>query len=156
MEAWFTAPATGAHTFRIAADDNAHLWFGTRCDEAMAADPIASVPGWTSARQWNKYGEQTAAPIALEEGRAYYMRAVVNEGGGGDNLAVGVTTPSATMNPIPVCDGAHVYLSASSPSGDACFIPTPLPTAQPSPPPTSAPTLQGEELAGPVDQEESD
>ena len=111
MDGWFSPAATGPHTFRIAADDNAHLWLGTTEDVALANGEIASVPGWSSSRQWTKYSEQTSAPVDLVAGQLYFIRAVSNEGGGGDNLAVGVTTPAGDLNPIPVVGGdSHVYL----------------------------------------------
>jgi hypothetical protein len=114
MDGWFTPNVDGDHTFRIAADDNAHLWFGETYNEAMAAEPIASVPGWTSVRQWNKYGTQTASPISLIAGKAYFIRMSFNEGGGGDNGAVGVTTPDAEYNPIRVCADGIVFLQAQN------------------------------------------
>jgi len=58
MEAWFLAADTGAHTFRVSADDNAHVWFGENFPAAMASPEIGSVPGWSANRQWDKYGEQ--------------------------------------------------------------------------------------------------
>jgi uncharacterized protein (UPF0212 family) len=112
MQAYFMAADSGAHTFRISADDNAHLWFGTSQAAAMASPEIASVPGWSANRQWDKYPEQTAASIDLVAGNMYYMRAVANEGGGGDNLEVGVTTPTVTMNPIQSCNTGNLYLFA--------------------------------------------
>jgi len=114
MDGWFTPNVDGDHTFRIAADDNAHLWFGETFNEAMAAEPIASVPGWTGVRQWNKYGTQTASPISLIAGKAYFIRMAFNEGGGGDNGAVGVTTPDAEYNPIRVCADGIVFLQAQN------------------------------------------
>ena len=100
MEGYFRAATDGGHTFRISADDNAHLWIGADVGTAMASTEIASVPGWTSNRQWYKYAEQEAAPVTLTAGSTYYMRATANEGGGGDNLEVGVTTPTGEYNPI--------------------------------------------------------
>ena len=117
MQAWFMAAETGAHTFRISADDNAHLWFGesqaATCPDGTCQNEIASVPGWSANRQWDKYAEQTAESIDLVAGKMYYIRAVANEGGGGDNLEVGVSTPSVTMNPIESCNTGNSYLFAS-------------------------------------------
>merc|ERR1712127_958137 len=96
---------------RISADDNAHLWFGTSQRNAMDSAEIASVPGWSANRQWDKYPEQTAESIDLVAGTMYYLRAVANEGGGGDNLEVGVDTPSVTMNPIESCNNGNAYLT---------------------------------------------
>merc|ERR1711871_429271 len=114
MQAYFVAAESGPHTFRVSADDNAHVWFGATQAEAMASPEIASVPGWSANRQWNKYPEQTAEAIELTAGNSYYIRAVANEGGGGDNLEVGVTTPSVTMNPIESCRYGNLYLYADA------------------------------------------
>jgi hypothetical protein len=46
--------------------------------DAMSSPEIASVPGWSGNRQWNKYPEQTAAPITLNAGSMYYIRAIAN------------------------------------------------------------------------------
>eukprot|EP01043_Picozoa_sp_COSAG02_P008440 COSAG02_NODE_270_length_26392_cov_29.151980_3_plen_1648_part_00 len=115
MDAWFSPPVDGDYVFQIAADDNAHLWFGTDLDTAMSASEIAAVPGWTSSRQWNKYGQQQSAPQALVAGNWYFLRAIANEGGGGDNLAVGVSNV-ADMSPIPAtaADGS-ILLSIEEP-----------------------------------------
>ena len=84
----------------VAGADNGELWLGE--DEA-AATLIASVPGFTRSRQWDKYPEQTSAPQSLAAGNYYFLMALAKEGSGGDNLAVGVTLPDGTsLRPIPV------------------------------------------------------
>ena len=110
MVGWFNPAISGPHTFRIAADDNMQLWLGST--EAEASDAIASVPGWTRPRQWNKYLQQTSLAVELHVGHQYYIRTIAKEGGGGDNAAVGVTTPdSQDLNPIPVTGvNGHQYL----------------------------------------------
>jgi hypothetical protein len=111
MEGFFSPAVSGLHTFKIAADDNAHLWFGETKEIALANSEIASIPGWTSAREWDKYASQTSSPIDLTSDQLYFIRAVANEGSGGDNLAVGVTTPCGDLYPIPVAGtDAHTYL----------------------------------------------
>eukprot|EP01043_Picozoa_sp_COSAG02_P022963 COSAG02_NODE_1211_length_13860_cov_3.931618_2_plen_1693_part_00 len=100
LTARFLAPQTGDYVFVIASDDNGELWL--REDEA-AATLIASVPGWTSPRQWDKFPEQTSAPQSLAAGNYYSLMALAKEGSGGDNLAVGVALPDGTsLRPIPV------------------------------------------------------
>eukprot|EP01043_Picozoa_sp_COSAG02_P012052 COSAG02_NODE_457_length_21950_cov_35.452794_10_plen_400_part_00 len=91
---------TGLYTFYIAADDGAALHFGPTEAEAPV---IATVPGWAARRQWNKYSSQVSSPQHLEAGKFYYVRGIVNEAGGGDNLAIGVTLPDGTdLKPLPV------------------------------------------------------
>lgn len=90
------APQTGNYTFWISGDDNSELYLSTNLDPANSV-LIADVPGWTSSRQWNKYAQQQSAPIPLVAGQAYYIEALMKEGGGGDNLAVGWQLPDNSL-----------------------------------------------------------
>lgn len=78
---YFLPPITGDYTFQVAADDNGVL-YGGATEQAGAI--IASCPGWASARQWDKYPEQMSAPQHLTAQEYYFLRAMSNEGGGGD------------------------------------------------------------------------
>ena len=80
-------PTTGDYTFWIASDDGGELRLSTNAMSGNAIK-IASVPGWTSSRQWDRYAEQQSAAITLTAGRKYYIEALQKEQGGGDNLAV--------------------------------------------------------------------
>jgi len=86
-------PQTGNHTFWIASDDQSQLWLSTDEDPAHAVQ-IASVPGWTPSRDFDKTGEQRSIEITLAAGSRYYIEALHSEGGGGDNLAVAWQGPS--------------------------------------------------------------
>ena len=104
MDGWFVPSTDGDQVFQLAADDNSNLWFDIDEASAMAAAPVASVPGWAGVCQWTKYGSQQSSTIALIAGSSYFLRSTANEGGGGggNNLAVGVTGASGDMLPIPV------------------------------------------------------
>lgn len=96
----FIAPKeTAAYDFYIAADDNAELYLST--DENPAnAQLIAAEPGWNPVRDYAGTARRNAdapenrsttlfpAGIQLEAGKRYYVEAIAQEGGGGDNLAV--------------------------------------------------------------------
>jgi hypothetical protein len=101
MHGLICPPATGAYVFWISGDDNSELFLST--DESPSNGvTIASVPGWTSSRQWTKYTSQESASIQLQAGCDYYIRALQKEGSGGDNLAVRWRLPDGTMEePIP-------------------------------------------------------
>src|SRR6185437_5280364 len=59
-------------------------------------------PGWTSSQEWGKYSEQQSAPVSLTAGQKYYIEALMKEGQGGDNLAVGWQLPDSTLEqPVP-------------------------------------------------------
>ena len=107
MRGYVHPPVTGDYVFWIATDDNGQLFLSTDRDPANKV-LIASVPGWTSARQWNVFAEQQSVLIHLEAGRQYYIEALQKEGGGGDNLAVGWKMPGeAVFSGLPI-DGLHL------------------------------------------------
>lgn len=90
----FYAPETGNYTFWASGDDNVSLSISTDSNPENKFE-IASVPGWTSPQQWDKYSSQQSTPIELIAGQAYYIEALHNEGGGLDNLAVAWQRPSS-------------------------------------------------------------
>jgi hypothetical protein len=100
LRGYFRAPMSGSYTFSVASDDDGALYFGV--SEAQA-HRIASVPGWTEPRQWDKYSEQTSAPQSLVRGEFYFVRSVSVERFWSDNAAVGVRLPDGTdLKPLPV------------------------------------------------------
>ncbi|GAB3526052.1 hypothetical protein GCM10027443_00820 [Pontibacter brevis] len=101
VRAYVHAPSSGHYTFWIASDDDSELWLST--DENPANKrKIASVSGWTTPRQWDKYASQTSAAVWLQAGKKYYIEALHKEGWGNDNLAVGWQLPDGTMErPVP-------------------------------------------------------
>lgn len=97
-------PATGAYTFWIASDDQGQLWLSSDEDPANKK-LIASVPGWTGRRQWDKYNQQKSEPVELEAGKKYAIEALQKEGELGDHLAVAWQPPAGQCEVIP---GAHL------------------------------------------------
>jgi len=104
------APVTGNYIFWIASDDNGALYLSSTSNPEDTV-LIASVPGWTNPRQWNKYTQQQSAPITLQEGNYYYVMAFMKEHEGGDNLAVGWRLPDSSFDrPI---NGQHLFRASS-------------------------------------------
>ena len=90
-------PETGDYQFAIASDDNSQLWLSTDANPANRV-LIAKETGWQPLRKYQPVGDEaTSAFISLEAGKAYYIEALMNEGGGGDNLAVAWTTGDAIV-----------------------------------------------------------
>jgi hypothetical protein len=105
VRGFITAPLTGSYVFWIASDDNGELWLSTNASPTNAT-LIASVPGWTNPEIWNLYSQQQSAPVNLIAGQKYYIEARHQQGGGGDNLAVGWAMPGqATTAPSEVIPG---------------------------------------------------
>jgi len=103
IRAYITPTTSGNFRFFISSDDNSQLSLSTTTNPA-AAIAIASISGdnnYSSYLQWNKFPSQTSATRALTAGQKYYVEAIHKEGGGGDHVAAGWTTPSdATTNVI--------------------------------------------------------
>ncbi len=85
-------PADGDYQFWISGDDETQLWLG-ETDDPASAYPVARVPSWTQAEQWDKFPEQTSERIPLVGGTRYYIEIWHKEGGGGDHLAAAWTGP---------------------------------------------------------------
>ena len=126
MIGYFYPPQSGDYIFYIAADDGANLYLSTD-DTAANKKLIAQEAGWSGARSYTAIGggstveaknSQTftatewttkdtgngGAKITLQAGKAYYIEALVKEGGGGDNLSVAVQDPGGLIDasqPIP-------------------------------------------------------
>lgn len=117
-------PATGNYTFWIASDDNGELWLSTTSSPANKSR-IAYHTQWTNSREWNKYTTQKSVAISLTAGQLYYVEALMKEGTGGDNLAVGWAKPGqATTTPSEVIPGSQ--LLSSIPDAQAPTAPTNL------------------------------
>ncbi len=117
VRGYITAPASGSYTFWIAGDDNCELWLSTNNNPASKVR-IASHTEWTNSREWNKYASQKSSAISLNAGQKYYVEALMKEGLGGDNLAVGWARPGqGTSAPSEVIPGnvlAPYTVSSSS------------------------------------------
>jgi Leucine-rich repeat (LRR) protein len=110
ISGYITAPATGDYVFYLAADDQAVLFLSTDTSRGNLR-AIAREPEWTFSRDWTGTDrrpnrENISVPIALQAGQRYYLEAVVQQGGGGENLAVawqrpGDPVPENGSEPIP-------------------------------------------------------
>ena len=89
-------PTNGNYTFWIATDDSSTLFLSTDEDPVNAV-PIAGETGWAGSRDWTREAGQQSAPVLLEGGRRYYLEAQMQEGSGGDNLAVRWQLPTGAF-----------------------------------------------------------
>lgn len=104
-------PTTGDYQFALAADDNAVLYLSTDDNPANKV-AIANEPSWNPVRAFSAESRRglvdvgtaderrvnISKKIRLTAGRAYYIEALMKEGGGGDNLAVAWAKPG---DPLP-------------------------------------------------------
>ena len=116
LRGWFTPETTGNYVFFCASDDESELYLATD-DNPATKQRIASVPGWTSQREWQKYPQQRSATVHLEADRRYYLELVWREGLGGDHGAVAVIREgeSAPVNGAGELDGSRIGNFIDSP-----------------------------------------
>src|SRR6185436_2855902 len=68
----------------------------------------------TKSRQWNKSTTQKSAAISLLAGQKYYVEALMKEGTGNDNLAVGWAKPGQSISaPSEVIPGTYLSVNNS-------------------------------------------
>ena len=77
-------------------------WNGVRAFEG--GDRRGIVDSGTADERY----ENLSKFITLEAGKAYYIEALMNEGGGGDNLAVAWTTGDPVLNDALPISGQHL------------------------------------------------
>ena len=101
LRTFIIPPTTGAYTFWIASDDTSSLFLSTD-DNSANEQLIAYVASATAAAQYNLEPNQQSAPVQLVAGNRYYLEAIMQQGGGADNLSVQWQLPSGvTESPIP-------------------------------------------------------
>lgn len=106
LQTYIIPKVTGTYNFWVASDDSSELWLSTDDNEANLVK-IASVSGYTSYEQWNKYSSQKSPGISLVAGQPYFMMALNKEGDGGDHLSIAWQSSSV---PFTVIDGSEFYL----------------------------------------------
>ncbi|MEO9892434.1 Ig-like domain-containing protein [Aurantibacter sp.] len=87
------APESGTYYFWVAGDDNVELNLSTDATTSNKTR-IAYHNSWSYDVEWDKFSTQKSVGIELVGGENYYIEALMNERGGGDNLAVGWRKPS--------------------------------------------------------------
>jgi hypothetical protein len=95
IRGYIIAPETGAYTFYISSDDNGEFWLSTT-DLPINKVKVANMPYWAGSRIWFNEPQQKSKAISLVKDQRYYFEALMKNGDGGDNLAVGWIKPNST------------------------------------------------------------
>lgn len=118
ISGYVVPPVTGNYTFWIAGDNGCELWLTSTGDttDPNGAQLIASVNGFTTFAQWDKYTSQQSVTLSLVAGQAYYIEALHFEATGGDHVAVAWSGPGITQE---IIDGAYLLPYVPAASGSA-------------------------------------
>lgn len=95
IRAYLTPEISGNYTFYINTDDHGNLLLSPD-DNPINAISIASINGWTSYLEWDKYPQQTSNPIYLEADKRYFIEAQLVDIYSLDHLNVAWTGPGIT------------------------------------------------------------
>jgi hypothetical protein len=104
LRTFVVPPTNGFYTFWIASDDTSVLLLSTNEDPANEAS-IASVTAWTDWRDFTEEANQQSSLINLQGGQRYYLEALMQQQGGGDNLTVQWELPDGTIE-LPLATGS--------------------------------------------------
>ncbi len=99
IQGFIIPPQTGLYRFYISSDDGSELWLG----DSQSSEPvtrIATVPGWTSQGNYDKYASQASALIELQSGQRYYFRLIFKERSGDDHFSVAWEGPNMARQVI--------------------------------------------------------
>lgn len=110
LRTFVVPPTNGNYVLWISSDDNSQL-FLSRDENPANMAVVASVNTWTNPREWTKEPNQQSAPQPLVAGRRYYVEARMQQGGGGDNLAVRWQLPNGSFEePLTAVSAAGTRL----------------------------------------------
>merc|ERR1711988_1085354 len=96
MEGFVLAPATGDYTFSTRSDDSS-IVYASRAPNTPLGSLVTVVELDGCCRK-----VQGTTKLRWNQGQAYYIQAIVKEGGGGEYLDVGMTVGGREYYPIPV------------------------------------------------------
>ena len=104
LRAFVVPPMDGNYVFWIASDDTSDLFVSS--DENPAHEAlVANVSSWTDSRAFYDEPTQQSPAIPLRAHQRYYVEALMQQGGGGDNLAVQWQLPDGTVE-VPLATGS--------------------------------------------------
>ena len=107
LRAFVVPPSNGDYVFWISSDDTSEL-FVSKDENPANKLPNCWVSSWTPAEVWTDEPSQQGPPLYLTAGQRYYVEAIMQQGGGGDNLTVQWQLPDGTF---------EEPMSAQSPAG---------------------------------------
>ena len=95
LEGFVKAPETSRYSFSTFSDDSSEVWAAFAPNTMAGLVKVVELKGCCRKVNGNKF-------LSWTGGQAYYIRALVKEGGGGEYLRVGAKTGKQQWMPIPI------------------------------------------------------
>ena len=99
LSGFFVPPLTSLYTFSIRSDDHSRLYLSPNMS-AEHKQLIAYANQWTRG-SWTYWPTQTADPVLLEAGKAYYIESVLNQGSGAWDIGISAKIHNLSWNSYP-------------------------------------------------------
>ena len=99
LSGFFVPPVTSLYTFSIRSDDHSRLYLSPNMS-AEHKQVIAYATEWTRG-SWTYWPTQTADPLFLEAGKAYYIESLLNQGTGGWDIGISAKIHNLSWNSYP-------------------------------------------------------
>ena len=99
LSGFFVPPLTSLYTFSIRSDDQSRLSLSPNMS-AEHKQLMAYAPQHTRS-SWTYWSTQTAEPVLLEAGKAYYIESVLNQGSGGWDIGISAKIHNLSWNSYP-------------------------------------------------------
>ena len=99
LSGFFVPPLTSLYTFSIRSDDQSRLYLSPNMS-AEHKKLIANAPQHTR-HSWTFFSTQTANPVLLEAGKAYYIESVLNQFSYGWDIGISAKIHNLSWNSYP-------------------------------------------------------
>jgi hypothetical protein len=124
LDGYLIPPETGEYTFWVTGDDYASFHLGSVLDPDNLSG-IAETQVALLKDNWDIDGPGRSAPILLEQGKVYLVRAIHHETSGENHFSVGWAKPSDGVLSFPAENVPSKYLSSLA-SGEPGVMPRTL------------------------------
>ncbi len=115
LRATVTIPTTGAWKFFIASDNQSELHL---INEDGTTTKLCYMDQWVAPREWDIWPGQASEPLELNAGDNIQLVAIHKEGGGLDNLSIGIEGPGMERQVLPgsMCNAPVYTADADAPA----------------------------------------
>jgi len=115
VRGFIVPPVNGDYQFYVAGDDETEFWLSN--DETSEnISRMATVPGYTSRNEFDKYASQASPVVPMQADTSYYFEVRFKEGSGNDHFSVAWQGPNLSRQIVAAPHIASWGILKSEPS----------------------------------------